>query len=286
MPKKVKTRKKKLPDDEESKQDVLQEETEIEETTEEAEKTLEKAKEAPPRGIKTIKEFDKEAWQPKTELGKKVKSGEIKSIDPILDQGLKILEQEIIDCLIPNLESDLIPIGQSKGKFGGGKRSIWRQTQKKTSEGNKPKFSTLAVIGNKDGYIGIGWGKARETVPAREKAIRNAKLNVIKIRRGCGSWECGCNEPHSVPFKVSGKCGSVKIDILPAPKGTGLTIEENCRKLLEMVGIKDVYSKTFGQTKIKLNLIYACFEALKNLSKTKVSKEYIQEKKIIEGVAS
>lgn len=279
MPKKVRPRKKKLPDSEESKQDVLQEETEIEETTEEA------IKEAPPRGIKTIKEFDKEAWQPKTELGKKVKSGEIKSIDKILDQGLKILEPEIIDCLIPNLESDLISIGQSKGKFGGGKRSIWRQTQKKTSEGNKPKFSTLAVIGNKDGYIGIGWGKARETVPAREKAIRSAKLNIIKIRRGCGSWECGCNEPHSVPFKVSGKCGSVKIDILPAPKGTSLSIEENCKKLLEIAGIKDVYSKTFGQTKIKINLISACFEALKNLSKTKVNKEYLKEKKIIEGIA-
>src|SRR3989344_8055838 len=99
------------------------------------------------------KEFDRDGWKPKTELGKKVKSGEIKSIEEILDKGMKILEQEIVDYLIPNLELGMIDIGQSKGKFGGGKRSIWKQTQKKTKEGNKPKFSTLVIVGNKDGYI-------------------------------------------------------------------------------------------------------------------------------------
>src|SRR3990167_3395174 len=86
-----------------------------------------------------------EKWVPKTELGKMVKSGEIKNIDQILDSGKRILESEIIDSLLPNLEYDLIMIGQSKGKFGGGKRSIWKKTQKKTKEGNKPKFATVAV---------------------------------------------------------------------------------------------------------------------------------------------
>jgi len=111
-------------------------------------------------------------WIPKTEFGRKVKSGEIKDIDEILDKGGKILEAEIVDALLPDLEYELITIGQSKGKFGGGKRSIWKQTQKKTKEGNKPKFATVAVVGNRKGYVGIGYGKAKETVPAREKAIR------------------------------------------------------------------------------------------------------------------
>ena len=128
----------------------------------EVEKTLEK--ESLPRGI-AKKGFDREAWKPRTELGKKVKAGEINLMSGVIDTGKKILEPEIVDALLPNLESEFINIGQSKGKFGGGKRSIWRQTQKKTKEGNKPKFSTLIVVGNRNGYVGLGRGKAKETMP-------------------------------------------------------------------------------------------------------------------------
>jgi len=166
-----------------------------------------------------------------SELGKKVKSGEIKNIDEILDKGLKIMEVEIIDILLPNLKTELLMIGQSKGKFGGGKRSIWRQTQKKTREGNKPKFAAFAVVGNKKGYVGIGFAKAKETVPAREKALRKAKLNLMRVSRGCGSWQCGCKTPHSVPFTVVGKCSSVTVELKPAPKGTGLKAEKEVAKV-------------------------------------------------------
>lgn len=221
--------------------------------------------------------FDREAWQPKTDIGRKVKQGEINDIGFILDNGGKILEQGIVDYLLSDISSDIIEIGQSKGKFGGGKKSIWKQTQKKTKEGNKPKFSTMVVVGNMDGYVGIGMGKAKETVPAREKATRNAKLNLIKIKRGCGSWECGCREKHSIPFKVGGKCGSVKIEIIPAPKGSGLIIEKECKKILGLAGIKDVYSKTSGQVGTKMNLAKACFDAMKQLSKTKIKEDDIKK---------
>ena len=152
------------------------------------------------RGVR----FDKESWKPKTSIGIKVKSGEIDNIDYILDNRLKIMEPEIVDILMPNLIIDLLLVGQAKGKFGGGQKRVFRQTQKKTREGNKPKFGTFAIIGNEDGYVGIGYGKSKETVPAREKATRNAKQNLIKILRGCGSWQCSCNNPHSVPFVVEG----------------------------------------------------------------------------------
>ena len=175
-------------------------------------------------------------------------------------------------------------VGQSKGKFGGGKRSIWRQTQKKTAEGNKPKFAALAIVGNKNGYVGIGYGKSKETVPAREKAIRKAKLNLIKIRRGCGSWECGCKNPHSIPFEVNTRCGSVIVILKPAPKGTNLCVEKECAKILNFAGIKDVYSKTFGQSRTKYNLIKACFACLKKLSTTKVNTKLISELGVIEGM--
>src|SRR3990167_5360482 len=233
-------------------------------------------------GIKREKGFDKEKWAPKTELGKKVKSGEISNIEEIFDRGYKILEPQIVDALMPDLESDLISVGQSKGKFGGGKRSIWKQTQKKTKEGNKMKFSTLMVVGNKDGYVGIGVGSSNETMPAKEKSLRKAKLNLIRIRRGCGSWESGGKNNYSIPFEVTGKCGAAEIKLIPAPKGTGLCIEEECKKILRLAGIKDIYSKS-KNSKTKLNLIKACFNALKRLSNIHIDEEYMKKYGIIEG---
>ncbi|MAF34643.1 30S ribosomal protein S5 [Candidatus Woesearchaeota archaeon] len=213
---------------------------------------------------------DLENWKPRTSLGNQVKDKKITDLTEILASGSKILETEIVDTLLPNIESELLMIGQSKGKFGGGARRIFRQTQKKTPEGNKPSFGCYAVIGDKNGFVGAGTGKSKDTVPSREKAIRKAKLNVFKIKRGCGSWQCGCKEPHSIPFTVEGKSGSVKIRLMPAPKGSGLVVERECQKVLKLAGIKDVWSKTSGQTKIKQNLITALTKALKELRQTKI----------------
>ncbi|MEM2130975.1 MAG: 30S ribosomal protein S5 [Candidatus Woesearchaeota archaeon] len=222
-------------------------------------------------------------WKPKTELGKKVYNGEITDINFILDNGYVILEKGILDKLLPDLQSDLLSIGQAKGKFGGGKRRAFRQTQKKTKEGNKPKFATLAVVGNKKGILGLGYGKSKETVPAREKAIRDAKFNIFKIRRGCGSWECGCGEPHSLPFTVEGKCGSAIIKLVPAPKGTGLRVDKEIAKILELAGIKDVWSRTYGQSRTKINLIKAAEKALKKLMTTKLQPVHYQRLSAIDG---
>jgi small subunit ribosomal protein S5 len=244
-------------------------------------------KEIPPEEvgeeIEEKKITTKDEWEPKTNLGRKVKNGEIKDIDEILNNGLNIIESEIVDVLLPDFKTDLLLIGQSKGKFGGGQRRVFKQTQKKTQEGNKPNFATIAVIGNEDGYVGVGYGKSKETVPAREKAIRKAKLNIMKIIRGCGSWQCGCGFPHSIPFKIVGKCGSVIIEIYPAPKGTGLRIEKECQKILKMAGIKDVWSKTFGQTKTKINIIYACINALRDMTRINISHESKEKLGFLEG---
>ncbi|HIG98059.1 TPA: 30S ribosomal protein S5 [Candidatus Woesearchaeota archaeon] len=225
-----------------------------------------------------------ETWKPRTDLGRKVKAGEITDIDQIVDSGLRIMEQEIVDSLLPGLNNDLLMIGQSKGKFGGGQRRAFKQTQKKTAEGNKPSFATMVVVGNRNGYVGLGYGKSRETVLSREKALRNAKINLIKVRRGCGSWQCGCRTPHTIPFKVSGKCGSVKIELMPAPKGSGLRVAEECKKMLALAGISDVWSKTFGQTRTTINLATACFEALKEMGKRKVKAVNVETLGLVEGL--
>lgn len=205
-------------------------------------------------------------WEPKTKLGVEVKAGKIRNIDEILESGKKILEAEIVDTLL-NLKSDLIAVGQSKGKFGGGKRRAWRQTQRKTMEGNVPTFSTFAVVGDENGHIGIGAGSAAETLPAREKGIRKAKLNIMKIKRTCGAFDCSCSEKHTIPFQVEGKAGSVRVILIPAPQGTGLVVGNELKKVLKLAGIKDVYSKTFGQKRTSFNLVKACVEALKKTNR-------------------
>jgi small subunit ribosomal protein S5 len=216
---------------------------------------------------KRDRDRETELWIPKTDLGRKVREGKIKDIDEIFRQNARILEHPITDLLIPGLESELINIGQAKGKFGGGKRRPWRQTQKKSAEGNVPKFGCMAVVGDKAGHVGVGYGKAKETVPAKEKAIRSAKVNIMPVLRGCGSPECICQEPHSIPIAVEGKSGSVKIKLLPAPKGTGLVIDDECKKVMILAGIKDIYSKSFGQTRTKFNMIKATIDALQKLGK-------------------
>ena len=181
--------------------------------------------------------------------------------DNILQNKKTILEAEIVDSLV-KLESDLISIGQAKGKFGGGKRRAWRQTQRKTKEGNILTFSAMAVVGDKKGHVGIGYGRAKETLPAREKAIRKAKLNLIKIYMGCGHFDCSCNENHTIPYAVKGKCGSVRIKLLPAPQGTGLVVGDECKKILKLAGIKDVYGISRGHIRTTFNLAKACVDAL------------------------
>lgn len=218
-----------------------------------------------------------EEWKPITRLGRRVLRGEVTNIDQILNEGEIILEQEITDALLPGLESDLINIGQSKGKFGGGRRRAFRQTQKKTKEGNKPQFAAYCIVGNRDGIVGMGYGKAREVVPARDKSTRNAKKNIFRVVRGSGSWETTVPDTNSIPFKVSGKAGSVIVELIPAPKGTGIVAEKELAKILRLAGIQDVWAKIRGHTVSKINVVLACERALRKLSTTKVKEKYREQ---------
>ncbi len=277
------------PEDEEGDEEIS---VEVEVEADEAASIAKDEKEIPevedakkPEEVARVTEipFDVEAWKPKTEVGRMVKAGQVTDLSDVLSRGVKVLEPQVVDILLPRIENDLLLIGQAKGKFGGGQRRVFKQCQKKTREGNKPSFATAAVIGNKNGFVGVGYGKARETVPAREKAIRDAKRNVIMIKRGSGSWEGAGEFPNSIPFKVTGKCGSVTVDLIPAPNGTGLCIESECAKILKLAGVQDVWSRTRGQAKTKLNQIKACFEALKKLSSTKVRAEDVERFNIVTG---
>jgi len=229
------------------------------------------------------REVEVKVWVPKTALGKDVLAKKYANLDEVLSSGKKIIEPEITDFLEPALSQEFVNVGQAKGKFGGGKRKISKPTQKVTREGSLMSFAMISVTGNKNGIVGLGFGKARETVPSREKAVASSKKDIIMIRRGCGDWGCFCGTAHSIPFSVTGVSGSVTVKLMPAPKGTGLVVEAELKKMLELAGIKDVWSKTFGQTKNKNNLMRAGFEALKNLQKIKLMPSVAQGRGIMDG---
>lgn len=213
-------------------------EVEKEENIQKTEETVEK--EAKVRVTKT--------WDAKTILGKKVLSGEVTDIAKIFSEGIKIAEPLIVDALLPNLEKEIILIGGSAGKGGGIRRTPFKRTSRMHKSGRRYRISVMIIVGNKNGYVGIGLasgppGKHQEVI---EKATNKAKLNIIPVRRGCGSWECSCGTNHSIPFTITGKSGSVIINLLPAPKGIGLCVSDEIKKLLRLAGISDVWCKTRG----------------------------------------
>src|SRR5665648_307053 len=146
-------------------------------------------------------------WIPITRLGKLVADGQITTMEAALDSGLPIREPQIIDTLIPDIVDEVIDINM---------------VQRMTDSGRRVKFRAAVIVGNSDGFIGYGQGKDVQVGNAIVKAIKDAKLNIVNIKRGCGSWECVCGAPHTVPFEVTGKAGSVIVVLKPAPRGLGI----------------------------------------------------------------
>jgi len=176
---------------------------------------------------------EEEVWIPKTSIGKRVVAGEINSIEEILSKGLRIQEAGIVKKLLPDLKTEVIDVGI---------------IQKMTPNGQSTRFKALVAAGNENGWLGIGMGKSKQMRIAIEKANNAAYLNVSPVKLGCGSWECRCDQKHSVPFKVKGKGGSVTIEILPAPRGLGLVAGRKIRNLLKLAGLKDAWTTAKGST--------------------------------------
>ncbi|MHA2167682.1 MAG: 30S ribosomal protein S5 [Candidatus Hodarchaeales archaeon] len=192
---------------------------------------------------------DLEAWIPRTQVGRMVKEGTITSIYDIFRDSLKIDDVRIVDLLVPNLTENVLDVGR---------------VQRQTDAGRKTLFVATAGVGNKNGIVGVAQAKAAGVGTAIRNAIILAKLNIIPVKRGCGSWECTCSNPHSVPFQVEGKVGSVRVVLKPGPKGLGLVIGDAAKSVLELAGISDIWSKTFGDTRTTQNFSKAIFEALRS----------------------
>jgi small subunit ribosomal protein S5 len=212
---------------------------------------------------------EEKIWFPKTKLGKSVLAGKFESLDTLLKEGHVILEPEIVDHLEPEMNQEVIYIGGSPGKGGGIRRTATKRTTRMHKSGRRFKLTALVAVGNGRGIIGIGKASSKEHRMALEKAAQQAKLNVIRVRSACGSWECACDGEHSIPFSTRASFGSVKVRIIPGPKGLGIVANPTVKKIIGLAGIKDIWVKTSGKTETRINLTYAVFDALRNLNRTK-----------------
>jgi len=209
-------------------------------------------------------------WEPKTKLGRLVKSGEIRTMGEALRTGLPLKEPEIVDILLPDLKDEILDVNM---------------VQRMTDSGRRVKFAITAVVGNEDGYVGLGHAKGKEVGASIRKAIEDAKLNIIEIKRGCGSWECRCGKPHTLPFAVMGKCGSVEVYFKPAPQGLGLVAGEVAKKILRLAGVKDIWAFTRGTTRTTVNYAQAVYNALKKNAEVRLTEDEIKRLNIISGSA-
>ncbi len=205
--------------------------------------------------------MNEKEWEPTTNLGRLVKEGKITSLSEILAKGMPIMEIGIIDHLLPELEEEVLDINL---------------VQRMHKSGRRIRFRATVIVGNGNGFIGLGKAKAKEVGPAIRKAIASAKMNMIEVKQGCGSWECICGASHSVPFKVTGDSGSVRVTLMPAPKGIGLVASDVIKKILRTAGIKDAWVSTAGNTRTKVNTSNATFDALRRVSLVKIPARKIE----------
>ena len=199
--------------------------------------------------------YQETPWIPRTTLGKEVMEGKVTSIREVFENNIPIKEPQIIDSLIPEIKHEVLDVNI---------------VQKQTDAGEITKFKIGVVVGNGDGFIGIGIGKSKQMRFAIDKAVADAKLNITPVRRGCGNWGCQCGNPHSLPFQVKGKSGSVEVILIPAPKGIGLVGANVAKMILTFAGIKDAWVVSRGETRTTINFAGAVYEALKNTYRFKV----------------
>lgn len=180
-----------------------------------------------------------------TKLGRLVKAGKINSLEEIFLHSLPVKEAPIIDYFIKDLKDEVMNI---------------MPVQKQSAAGQRTRFKAFIAVGDSNGHIGLGVKCSAEVANAIKSAIVLAKLSIVPVRRGY--WGNTSGAPHTVPIKLTGTCGSVRVRLIPAPRGTGLVAAPATKKMLTLAGIRDVYTSTRGHSRTMGNFIKASYFAL------------------------
>jgi small subunit ribosomal protein S2e len=168
-----------------------------------------------------------------------VKDGKIKSLEQIYLFSLPIKEHQIVEFFLGSaLKDEVMKI---------------MPVQKQTRAGQRTRFKAFVVVGDSNGHVGLGVKCSKEVATAIRGAIIMAKLSVIPVRRGY--WGNKIGKPHTVPCKVTGKCGSVTVRLVPAPRGSGIVAARVPKKVLQFAGIEDVFTSSRGSTKTLGNFV-------------------------------
>lgn len=120
--------------------------------------------------------------------------------------------------------------------------------------GRRFRFAALVVLGDRSGHVGLGYGKANEVPTAVEKGISSARKNLVAIQL----------KGSTIPHRIKARYGASQVVLVPAAEGTGIIAGVRLRPLLELAGIRDVLTKSYGSTNPK-NLLQAGMRALKRL---------------------
>jgi len=192
------------------------------------------------------KKDDEERWVPCTKLGRLVQSGKIKSLERIYLFSIPIKEYQIVEHFLGTaLKDEVMKI---------------MPVQKQTRAGQRTRFKAFVVVGDSNGHVGLGVKCAKEVATAIRGGIICAKMSIVPVRRGY--WGAKIGKPHTVPTKITGKCGSVTVRLVPAPRGAGIVASPTPKKVLQMAGLEDVFTCSTGHTRTLGNFAKATFFAL------------------------
>jgi len=145
----------------------------------------------------------------------------------------------IDEALSADVDDDVVAINRSSAVVKGGRRFS---------------FSALSVVGNRNGLVGIGYGKANEVPNAIEKSVKDARKQIMRV----------CRDGSTIPHMTEGEYCATKVRLLPAAPGTGIIAGKAVRKVLERAGIADILTKNYGSTNA-INVVKATMIALSKL---------------------